>query len=181
MDITVDTVKPFSGYASRGMKVYTLAVGAASLLLGAAAACSSFEEATPPGNEGGADVTDAAPDRALVPTPGKIACFGASCDKSQGLLCCVDPDTGASGCESKCRSLQTRTLACDEKSDCPDGQSCCVNGLGSQCGLNCADRFCHTDDECEKGTTCVAVPCRGTTIGACGLTPTSVKVFCDIR
>lgn len=163
------------------MKLYTLSIGIASLLFGAAAACSSFEEATPPATDAGLDeVTDAAPDGALVPTPGSIDCFGRSCDKGTGLLCCVDPTSGTSACASRCPPAATRTLACDEKSDCPDGQSCCVNALGSQCGMTCTDRFCHTNAECETGT-CVAVPCRGTTIGACDPIPSNLKVFCDIR
>jgi hypothetical protein len=92
-------------------------------------------------------------------------------------------DAGATSCASSC-PYPTLTIRCDERSDCAPNQFCCVGFFGdTSCATTCSggERLCHTDGECELGSTCVMVPCRGTVIGACGPVGAYVRTFCKIK
>ena len=151
--------------------------------LGVAAACSSFT-GDPIVTDGGTDAAafDAfVPDAALPPTPGSVECFGAVCKDSTD--CCFDSDAGTTACATAKRcggGLGIVALHCDERSDCAPNQICCVGFFGNaDCVNSCnGERLCHTDSECEKGSSCVEVPCRGSTIGACGPVGPYVTSFC---
>lgn len=173
--------------------------GVASLLVGAFAACTSFTANDPaPGtlDEGGTDGATAAPDAApgtdgataaidaaLPPTPGDIDCFGTTCSIAMGASCCVEPDAGTKSCAASCPTA-TLAIRCDDKTDCAPGKFCCVGFFGdTDCMTTCSgtgERLCHADSECETGSTCVKVPCRGTVIGTCGPVGKYVKSFCKL-
>jgi hypothetical protein len=158
--------------------------------LGLAAACSSFSgDPSVAGAEAGSEAAtsadaatvEAAADAGLRPTPGSVECFGAVCN--DGTDCCFDTDAGTTACASgnkRCGGAGIVALHCDEKSDCAPSQICCVGFFGNaDCVDTCnGERLCHTDSECEVGSSCVEVPCRGGTIGACGPVGPYVKSFC---
>ncbi len=185
------------------LTLVALVAGVASLFVGAFGACSTFTGSETTSPEAGSDATapvdgsspgvDAAVDAAvdpgvdagLPPTPGKIDCFGAAtCNKDTGDSCCLDLDAGTKSCAVKCTVPQL-TIGCDDKGDCAPGEFCCVGFFGSaECSPACNatnERICHVDSECEKGTTCLYVPCRCTTIGVCGPPGNYVKSFCNLK
>ena len=172
-------------------------VASISACVGIAAACSSFSGETGAGDGGdvgeagdaaGADgnaadaaTIDAAGDvRRLPATPGQIECFGATCSSATSQSCCFDTDAGTTQCASSCASGLV-PIECDEKTDCAPGRVCCVGLFGNaDCQPTCTgERLCHTDDECDVGSSCVVLPCRGSVIGACGPVGPYVKAFCD--
>ena len=117
-------------------------------------------------------------DAALPPTPGSIDCFGTPCN-SATQTCCVDTDSGIAQCATSC-DFGVIPITCDERTDCAPGKICCVGGFGNvDCQPTCTgERLCHTDSECDLGSSCVEVPCRGTVIGVCGPVGSYVKGFC---
>jgi hypothetical protein len=152
-----------------------------------AAACSSFSSEQPVTEAGAgsdASTTESGPDAAsgsdaaLPPTPGKIDCFGTTCS-SATETCCVDDDAGAAQCGAKCGTGGI-PIACDDSADCAPGKICCVGVFGNvDCQSRCSgERLCHADSECDVGSSCVEVPCRGTVIGVCGPVGSYVKGFC---
>jgi len=160
----------------------------AAACVAVAAACSSFSgEPAAAEGEAGSDAasavdsgTDSAPgvDAALPPTPGRIDCFGTTCS-SATQTCCVDVDSGIAQCGASCGS-GVLPIACDESTDCAPGKICCVGVFGNvDCQAKCSgERLCHADSECDVGSSCVEVPCRGTVIGVCGPVGPYVKGFC---
>jgi hypothetical protein len=164
--------------------------------VGLAAACSSFTSDPVVADAGteaatsadvGASEAASGVDAALPPTPGVIECFNAQC--KDGNDCCYDIDAGTTACTTgpgpsmRC-GFGMLTLHCDEKSDCAPNETCCVGFFGNAdcvpdgtCNGN-SERLCHAHSECEVGSSCVQVPCRGTTIGACGPVGNTVKTFC---
>jgi hypothetical protein len=176
------------------MRLGLMLVGVASMGFGAFAACSSFSANDPePATDGGAEAASpvdaaapeaAAVDAALPPTPGSIDCFGTTCSTAGRTACCLELDAGTKSCAINCPAA-TLTVRCDDRSDCAPNELCCVNFFGdTSCGPTCngtGERLCHADSECETGSTCVKVPCRGTTIGACGPVGNYVKSFCSVK
>jgi hypothetical protein len=161
-----------------------LVLAGVSLLVAIVAACSSFSGEDPAPADAGAPEAgaEAGIDAALPPTPGSIDCFGSACNKAQGAVCCVDIDAGTNSCANVC-AIAKLTFRCDDGADCAPGEHCCVGFFGdAKCALDCgetSERLCHADGECEPGTTCVQVPCRGTVIGTCGPVRGYVKGFCS--
>jgi hypothetical protein len=172
------------------MRVGLMLVGVTSMLIGIFAACSSFTASDDPqavteaGADGAAPDAAAATDGALLPTPGKVDCFGTTCSTEMNNTCCVEPDAGTTSCTSTCPQA-TLAFRCDDKSDCAPGRFCCVGFFGdTSCMATCSDtgeRLCHADSECERGSTCLQVPCRGTVIGVCGPVGNYVKSFCNVQ
>jgi hypothetical protein len=178
------------------MKFGLLLGSAAALLVGVGVACSTFSatDPAPTEAEGGTDTgapatkdgatDDGATDAALPPTPGSVDCFGTACSAVKQNACCFDPDAGSTSCVASPCAFGTLTLGCDDRSDCAPAQVCCIGFFGNtDCQKTCdgtGERLCHTDSECEKGSSCVLVPCRGTTIGTCGPVGNYVKSFCNV-
>ncbi|MCC6527533.1 MAG: hypothetical protein IT373_33105 [Polyangiaceae bacterium] len=103
-------------------------------------------------------------------TPGKIQCGAASevCD-TRGQICCIDPPTGLGKCAPKpltpedevtaCRAGgQPVRMACDDFSDCPSGQGCCIQDLSSADVTyhvyECAPLPCNVSEVCIPGGPC---------------------------
>jgi hypothetical protein len=161
-----------------------LPIGAAFAV---AAACTSFAGDPGIAGDAGAEAgtsadagAEAAADAGLRPTPASVECFGAVCN--DGTDCCFDVDAGTTACATgnNCGGPGVVALHCDDKSDCAPTEICCVGFFGNaDCVAKCnGERLCHTNAECQTGSTCVEVACRGSTIGACGPVGPYVKSFC---
>ena len=166
---------------------------AAAVPVVAMQACSSFEASpddadaagdagavTPDTGETGTVTPDTGVDAGFVSTPGVIECFTSEC--GNGAVCCFDGDAGTTACMTSCMPFQI-TFACDEAADCAPHQHCCADLFGStSCQTTCSNldsRLCYSDSECQAGTICQHIPCRGKTIGVCGAVPTEVMGFCN--
>jgi hypothetical protein len=110
--------------------------------------------------------------------PGNVECGSAQCAVPQNE-CCLGTGNSAS-CLAPSASCAGNEQACDEKSDCPDGQICClkvtdINGdfkISCQTGTTCptgglaSAQICKTNAECSTGS-CSLYSCQGNTTEAC--------------
>jgi hypothetical protein len=129
---------------------------------------------TPVTGEGGPDgsgtSTIPVPEGGAPSDPGSITCNGAPCDVSTGHTCCyTKTDAGASEVcnppNTACDTTPTsRTLTCNEASDC-NGGVCCQSivgvalqgdtsclGAGKSCTPGTSFQVCRTDAECAQNS-----------------------------
>ena len=165
----------------------TLASAGCAMLSGASdlGIASSGDDATDGGGEGSSpvesdgsptDVVDgAAPDVEVDAPAGDagpdatvttVRCNGVSC----AGLCCITPDgTGNCAPHGEACPPGMMELSCDEKADCPPGQSCCLAFAGgaprSACAPTCngggLETLCGSDQECTTVTDCIPLEMLG--------------------
>lgn len=104
-------------------------------------------------------------------TPGLVPCGrdGARCDIATELCCnnpakgtgeCMARSAGAASAEDECwkTGRYPVTLTCDEASDCPQGQACCIQDLASgepsAYRSECAPLPCNVAEICVPGAPC---------------------------
>jgi hypothetical protein len=109
--------------------------------------------------------------------PGNIECGTSQC-AVPGNECCNGTD-GTLSCLSVVKTCAGNQQACDEKSDCPDGQICCLKvtdfsgdfTISCVTGTTCpsdvaAAQVCKTNAECPGGA-CTLYTCQGQVTEAC--------------
>jgi hypothetical protein len=174
-------------------------IASATEAAAAPASASAFPSAAP--SVTAAATPSATPSTAAAPplpiratTPGKIACETVDCDLRREICCVVEandrtqraecaPRVASASGDSPCcphptgfscgNNGLTIDRSCDEASDCPPGQDCCVVGpgegdhAGDECGTMCAEQRCLPGSTCPNGNLCAAGP--GATRGTCPL------------
>jgi hypothetical protein len=122
--------------------------------------------------------------------PGVVQCGPAQCPVP-ATQCCVEMGSGGTiggSCQPPSASCAGLSEACDETSDCPTGNVCCliaqstaISGISTQCMPSCQGGFfavqlCRSDTECAGGQ-CIAQTCPevgNLPVEACSNVPTCV-------
>lgn len=165
----------------RHLVIVVAPIAAAVATTGACASpYASTDSAVVPVEAGSDSRSSIASEAGLVPTPGAVECFVDTCKVNDKPVCCLARDGGTTSCMTSCKAGDY-PFTCDDRTDCGPGQVCCVGLLGdTACTPSCNnERLCRSDSECDTGSTCLAVPCRGKVIGACGPLGTYVKSVCS--
>jgi hypothetical protein len=120
------------------------------------------------------------PDGGFACTPGKLSCGTATCD-TPSQECCYGTGSGSSEtCVTSGGTCAGNVQECAEKSDCPDGEICCLKvtdtsgdfTITCQAGTTCPAgglanaQICTTNAECSTGK-CAVYNCMGQLTEAC--------------
>jgi len=152
---------------------------------------SASSSSTGPENAGGGSCS--APEGGLAATPGVITCGNATCNAS--FTVCCEPsvgDGGAAVCQAPWGACPGTTIACNEASDCPNGEACCTGSAGTTfTTVSCQPlndgrcpmapvltaQVCRCDSECASGS-CNFWNCLGTVVEACSNPAPTIVGIC---
>lgn len=100
------------------------------------------------------------PKRVGTRTPGQIQCgLETEICSTASQICCIDPVKNAGQCKPKgAPACGPVSMQCDDASDCPAGQACCVqnmsSGDSSSHAYECAPYPCNVFEVCIPGGAC---------------------------
>ncbi len=124
------------------------------------------------------------PDGGFPCDPGSVYCGGAPCS-TPANYCCMNPNSmNGSMCLAAAAPCQGQAFHCDEITDCPMNDICCLvaqsaANIDSECRTSCSGagiysiQLCRSNTECTNGSKCIVQKCQqsATNVEACGLIP----------
>lgn len=118
------------------------------------------------GNDGGDGATPGDGSAPEGSTPNSILCGNVSCILPANICCSTALNDGGTSktClpEGQCQGTKSE---CDDRTDCPNNQRCCLkfnnNLVEGTCSNNCGNdpQLCVVSSECANNMTCTAYTC----------------------